>query len=285
MIRTAIKAALFRSKSWRVTVHSVSYQQPYAEYPRPQSLPSGVTPRSPGPHLEAIGEAFTLFQRAWGTYVLATLIIGVLCTFLGGLIEGLIFAFARGLQNPPDTISLIAFLVVLAVLYVLVLIVATGLYYGLASMALKQIRGYPISVGDLFGAFRFSLRLTVTNFIVGIVSLIGFFFCIVPCLWFSGSLSLAPLIAMDQDKGVFESIGESWRVAGSFSTGIAVWAILFVIGLVGALGEIACFVGVLATIPIAVIATCIEYFYFFPEQFGVPNQGVGNYSVPPPAAG
>lgn len=264
----------------------MSEQPPYAQYPRPNRMPSGVTPLPPGPHIEAISEAINLFQREWATYVLAALIMFGICGGIYGLLYFCLFA-TLGFGSHPGASGDAPFLVfpVVALLYIVLALAYLGFYYGIAGMALKQIRGYPIAVSDVFGAFRFTLRLLGTNFLIGLASAVGICLCIVPGLWISGSLSLAPFIAIDQDKGVVDSLSESWRVAGTFGTGIALWGMMFLIGLVGMVGEFACCVGLLATVPISIIAMAVEYFYFFPNAFGVTDFGIPSYGGPPPPQG
>ena len=237
-------------------------------------MASGVQPLPPGVHIEAISEAINLFQKQWTTYVVATLLFGVIYMGAYFLMEIAMFAVlaAVSLTGSPGSYSgafpFFAIPVGVGVAVVMGL-VFVSMYYGIAAMALKQIRGYPIGIGDLFSVVRYSPRLLWTSICMGIAVVAGICLCIVPGLWACGSLRLAPFIALDQNKPAMESLSESWRVAGNFTVGMTMFGMMILIGFLQQAGAIACLVGLLATVPIGIIATCVEYFYFFPEAFGV----------------
>jgi hypothetical protein len=244
----------------------------FAQYPRPQGLPSGVRPLPPGVHIEAIGEAFTLFQQDWQTWVLASFI---LCAICGAIVIPVLFInnlLTYGqlsfLNNRPSTFSLIGYaesqLLSIASGFIQML-----MQCGLASMALKKLRGQSIGVGDVFGAFRFAPRLLGAYFCLYLIFIVTFIACCIPFLWSLGALVLTPLIIIDQDKGVFDAIGTSVKGVGGFVNAVCMTGMAFLLSLIGGAGAIACIVGVVATIPLAAIALVVQYYYFFPEQFAV----------------
>ncbi len=242
----------------------------FAQYPRPQGLTSGVRALPPGAHIEAIGEAYTLFSREWTTWVAATLVaVGIYIVlyiptlFVSSYLQYGDFSIAPQpgrLPNPVGFLESFLFSLVPACVY-------TMLGAGMIKMAIRQIRGLPIQVSDVFSGFRDVPRLIGAYICFAIMMLVGTIFCCIPGLWVMGAFSLTPFLIIDQKMGVFEALGASYRAAGGIVVGLTMFGLLILLSLVHSAGLIACGVGVLASLPVALIAMTIHYYYFFPEAF------------------
>lgn len=149
---------------------------------------------------------------------------------------------------------------------------------GLYRMALRQIRGEPVSVGSLFSALPRSLPL----FLVGIfvpaalgllegavlwllhfslsptaaVSVINFTAWL-PALLLPGLIMFAPLLVVDADASAPAALLGSVRLLGSqWLMGILFYV---VVSLVSGLGALLCGVGMLATYPLLFLSISLGY--------------------------
>lgn len=189
---------------------------------------------------DVINQGFALFQQQMGQWVVIALVyvivVGVLAfvlnliPFVGGMVTG-----------------------------VPAMILTGGLYRA----ALKHVRGETVSVADLFDIGDIIGSLVVAGILVGIGSGIAALFCVLPTFVVNGLwMFTVPLIADKGMEGV-SAMRESWHALQGQWLMAAVY--VFVIGLVTAVGALVCGVGILFTLPIAVLANTLLYRDFFPE--------------------
>ncbi|MFN7729779.1 MAG: hypothetical protein ACK5P7_11535 [Bdellovibrio sp.] len=113
-----------------------------------------------------------------------------------------------------------------------------------------------IDYNDVFWGFqnfnRFA-QLLLAGFIVGILMILGFFFLVIPGIWFlvASSLTTAYLVLNDGDaitsmkKSLAAVQGNWWHVCG----------LLIVLGLLAFAGALCFFVGLLIAMPVATLMT------------------------------
>ena len=214
---------------------------------------------------EAIGEAWRLFRDRLGLWVLAVLIVG-LCNLVISFGVGILLmmgrvalAMAMGGQEP-------VFLAVPLTFVPLALSMAVQGYFlgGMYRMALKQVGGEPPALGDLFLGTDAIPGLVLSSLLVGLATLLGYFCLIVPGVVLSGLFMFAlPLVvdrrlsAVDALERSFQALKSQWLMAAAFH---------LVLALVSVLGIIACFVGLLLTIPIYPLGVAVLYRDFFPMK-------------------
>ena len=228
-----------------------------------------------------INEAFDLFKSAAAVWIVAVLVLIFIPAVVGGVI-GAVFgasgaasagAGSTGFGRPSPFMSGLPIAVQLVV-QVFSAVFQSFMYAGLYGMAVKQVRGEPISFGDIFSGGRYFLPMLGFFIIYGIAFVIGFVLLIIPGLIVASLL--LPAYALIAD-------GESLGTAISRSIdGMKrdIWsgiALLFVMGLLLLVSAIPCGLGLLVTYPMLWIISALAY----RDMVGMPNEAApGGYGQP-----
>ena len=147
-------------------------------------------------------------------------------------------------------------------------------------MAIKQIRGYPIAIGDIFSGYRRTGPVIGAYLLMGIAVFVATLFCIIPGFYVAGALAFVPILVLDQELGVIESLEVSYNALKSHAW--SMFALLFVLGLVTLLGACACGIGLLVTFPTYIVALGLTYYNFFPNPPGMGSQYSQRIGMEPP---
>lgn len=244
--------------------------------PIPQ--PPAYSPPPQRVKFEDIGEAFQLLQKQLGAWVGAGAItfFGTLTAVVPFYVWVIASVLRKGESFNPATLLGPVLLMVLTLL-VLSLVTTSGMY----QMALKQLRGGRLSVGDLFGNLSKSGPVFVLLVLLGLIggviggvsqallgSVLGPFAGLLTSIpsYILGALSsLSVLLVLDQRLSPVEAIQESWRVMKS-----ELWtalAFILVLGMASSLGALACGFGVIFTLPLYYLGMALMYRNFYPERF------------------
>lgn len=133
---------------------------------------------------------------------------------------------------------------------------------GYIEMVKNADLGLQYSFADIFKPYTSSkvIGLIVIYVAVMILGFIGFMLCVLPGLYIITALSLAPMIYwFNQEVSFGEALTGSLKVVNkNFFT---VLLAFFVVGIIGALGMMFCYVGVLVTMPVMYAG-----FYFIYKQ-------------------
>ena len=139
-------------------------------------------------------------------------------------------------------------------------ILSTIVSVGLYNQALGLMSGRFNEV--TFDAFKLPfatyLKVFVVSFIVGIISIVAFFCCVIPALFVVPRLILAPVYQVEHpEAGIFESIGAAWNMTSdnTFSMlglGIVIFGIII-------LGFCCCCIGVYFAQAIELFAMIAAY--------------------------
>jgi hypothetical protein len=222
---------------------------------------------------DAISEAFGLLKDQMGTWVLTMLVyLGIMfgISFVIGLLLSAVGLSTRTGSGQAPNIGAMIFVQMIS--FVLNLALSGFLLGGLYRMALKQVRGQAIAVGDLFSGADIIGSMIGAALLYVLAVYLGAIFLIIPGLLLAGLLMLTfPLIA-DQRAGVIDAMkmsfaalkGDMWSALGFF----------FVAGIVSSLGALLCGVGLLFTAPIQFLATAIVYQDFFGRREGIAEPGI-----------
>ncbi len=117
--------------------------------------------------------------------------------------------------------------------------------------ALKTTRGQRVGIGDMFDGLPWA-NVIIAGIIIGIASTIGFILCILPGLVVYFLTMWTQYFVIGHGQSAIEAIQSSFKLAtGRFGDSIITW---IVTGLVAIVGVCACVVGLLVTVPIAILS-------------------------------
>ena len=133
-------------------------------------------------------------------------------------------------------------------------LVSMILYYGVYHMGLMITAGQPADIGKAFQNDRWGEWFAFA-LVYGLMVGIGLALCVIPGLFVITFFGLAPYFFIDRGMSIADALTASREAASS--RGFALPVILCVI--VGALGAIACGIGLLVTAPAAYIAVAFLY--------------------------
>jgi uncharacterized membrane protein len=216
-----------------------------------------------------IGESFELFKANIGVWIVAGLmsLVPVVISFIIGAAYGASAAlhpsssatptfggssgfggtnmFTGGL--PPGLSALIR---IVSAVY------TAWLYGGVYRTAVKQVRGEPISTGDIFSGGPLMLKMLGFNIVYGLAVGIGTLLCIVPGLLLAGLL--IPGFALIADgETVGNAISRSIDAMKRDMWNAAAFAL--VIGLVVIASAILCGLGLFVTVPMFYLTGALAY--------------------------
>ena len=124
---------------------------------------------------------------------------------------------------------------------------------GYLRMIDKEHHGEPTQIGDVFRGFDDFVPAFVAGLISSLVVSLGFMLCFIPGLLV---MALPPValyrVAQGERDGV-AAFNQAWRIVTK-NLGAAFWC-AFVLSIVGGLGVLLCWVGVLVTAPLAMIGS------------------------------
>lgn len=235
----------------------------YSEYPRPEmSAPPGYG-RGPGVYFDAIGEAWTLVWKDAGHWIAATIlyfVIGWVASLPGSLITGALMPGATRSATP----NLGAVFPILGLQLVLSLIptaLTNVLMVGMIAMGVRKSRGEYINVSMIFEPFTQFGRVFGSSMLYSVIVFAAILACVLPALYFAPVLALMPTVAYLRGINPVESLSLTYDTCKSHWAGL--FGLLFVTGIVAALGFCACGVGILVTWPMYCLVLGIHYRAFF----------------------
>lgn len=229
---------------------------------------------------EWIGEGWNMFTQRWATWVVHMLVfvLVVAVVIAPVYIIAIASTFAAGAGEQPEAPPAI-FFVAMLILYPLLLLVIAFLMAGTYKTAMKQLRGEPTSLGDLFSGADCFLRVLGAIFMVAILAMIGGIFCIIPGLIVQGLCFYTIPLVVERRMGPLEAIQTSINATKKDWLMISVFAL--VVGIIASIGGIFCGIGALVTYPLFFTITAVAY----RDVFGVAGANhPQTYSPPPPPA-
>lgn len=160
--------------------------------------------------------AWGIFKKNPLTHVVSTLLVGVVSSISGGLLMG-------------------------------------PMVVGYMRMVAKEQNGEPAQIGDVFRGFDDFVPAFVAGLISVLVLSLGFALCFIPGLLILALPSVALYRVAQGEKDGVAAFNQAWRIVTK-----NLWAAFlcaFVLSIVGSLGLLLCWVGVLVTAPLSMIGS------------------------------
>lgn len=201
----------------------------------------------------AIGEGWEFFKARWGTWVLT----GLLVLFLNGVIYTVVGAFfgkplPQGigfrLEVPPAGRFVEA---------VLAAVLNGFLLGGMFRMACRQVRGYRISVTDLFGITDVFTELAIGSAIYGGACCLLAPFGLIPAFILAGVWMFTIPLIVDARLTALEAIRRSWRTLKGEWIGATLFH--FVAYAIVGIGACCVCVGLMLTMPLYCLSISVLY--------------------------
>jgi uncharacterized membrane protein len=268
-------------------------QPPSGGYPPPQQgygPPGGGAPGGAAPVQLPIGDAVSW---AWNKFTknIAPLVVPiVIYVAIIGVLYGVGFGIAiatgnnstytdeYGYQHSSSSFGA-AGLAALGVAYIGIFAVLIYMQASLISGALDIADGKPVTIGTFFKPRNLGPAI-LTGLLVGLGAAIGSVLCIIPGIIFGFLALFAVHFAIDRGLSPVDAIKASIAlVRANLVPTLLVW---LVAGAVAAVGELACGVGVFASIPVAILIQVYAYRKLSGGQV-VPVEQQGGYQSGPPA--
>ena len=207
---------------------------------------------------------------------------------------GLFLLIKSGHQpSPAAMVGMIgSFIGAYIVAIVLSLVVGSYFAAGISRTAIKQLRGEPISVGDLFQGGDVVLPLIGANLLAGICIGISFMFCIVPALFVAPLFLLMVPIIVDRREGSTRGISLSFETVKKnywlFFVYVLVFGVVYfvaaiILGLIPYIGSLLLMIVVPSIIALFTAVPYTEIFYNQTPQAG-PQSFIPQAYIPPPVS-
>lgn len=201
-----------------------------------------------------IGEGWSLFAERWTDWILLTFatvsLIGVV--FIPSVVG--LFIISSILENSEAGFWDVAgYIAVACVFLAVALVIGVWLTAGLYRCAGRQVRGEPFQWVELIGATDCFWRLLAAKILEWALLAMGAVFCIFPAFIVAGFLFFVTPLVVLSGQGPIEAIRESVRAAGDDWVMFVLFA--FVLGLILNSGTSLCYVGLLVTWPMCILAT------------------------------
>jgi uncharacterized membrane protein len=227
---------------------------------------------------EWLGEGWNMFAQRWATWVIHMLVfvLVVIAIVAPVYIIAIVSTIAAGASETPEAPPAI-FFVAMLIFYPLLLLAIAFLTAGTYKTAMKQLRGEPTSVGDLFSGADCFLRVLGAIFLVALLAMIGGIFCIIPGLIVQGLCFYTIPLVVERRMGPIDAIQTSINATKKDWLMYTLFAL--VVGVIASIGGIFCGIGALVSYPLFFTITSVAY----RDVFGVAGANASpNYSPPPP---
>ncbi|OBK79475.1 hypothetical protein [Mycobacterium sp. 1274761.0] len=244
-------------------------------YPPPPPGAPGYPPGQPGyppagpgyggPQAFNVGEAFSWawnkFSKNAGPLIVATLVYGLITIVLQVVINLLEAAVSPGASSYTSDSSGFSFawspfsggpvaILISIVGWVVSLIVNAAIQSAYIGGVLDIANGQQVSVGSFFRPRNIG-QVIVAGLIVGIITTVGFFLCVIPSLLASIMLLFTVVALLDRNLSAVDAVKTSFDTSkANFGNAFLTWLVFVVTILVGAL---VCGIGLLVAVPVATL--------------------------------
>jgi uncharacterized membrane protein len=237
---------------------------------------------------EWISEGWKMFTEQWKAWVVNTLVFVLICGtpmiivvggFYGYLIMQISESTARRSSQPPiGPEALVTFYLIFFAVMFFTLFIAAYFTGGMHKSALKQLRGGKVELRDLFSGGNTYLPILIASILTSILTMFGIVLCVIPAFIVAGALFFTVPLIVERRLGAIEAMKASYELTKNNLLMFTLFS--FVVQLIAQAGSYACYVGLLATIPLLFTITAVAY----RDTFGL--EGARYFAPPaPPAPG
>jgi hypothetical protein len=228
----------------------------------PPAGPGGTGAYSPVDAISYGWQKFTAAPGQWIVIALVPFLLPVVIMVLGVLIAS---PFApstecrfdeNGLYTCDDSGSNVVYFVVLALFVGLAVAAAFIGQTGLINAALKAVRGEQVTPGSAYSGVNWG-SVVVAALLIGLGTFIGYLLCILPGIVFAFLAYYTMFFVIDRRMAPVDAIKASIQMSKDNLGPLILFFLLSLV--VYFVGELLCLVGLLAAIPVAVIAQAYTY--------------------------
>jgi uncharacterized membrane protein len=234
---------------------------------------------------EWISEGWKMFTEQWKAWVINTLVYVLICgtpmiLVIGGFYGYLVVqisesASRRSSQPPIGPEALITFYLILFAVMFFTMFVSAFFTGGMHKSALKQLRGGKVELRDLFSGGSTYFPILLASILGAILTVIGLMLCFLPALIVAGCLFFTVPLIIERKLGAIAAMQASYELTKKNLLMFTLFA--FVVHLIAQAGSYACYVGLLATIPLLFTITAVAY----RDSFGLEGAKYFRPNAPP----
>jgi uncharacterized membrane protein len=254
------------------------YPPPHQQggYPPPQQsgggyqqAPGGYPPAGPtgygGAQPYSVGEAFSWawnkFTKNAAPLIIATLVYGLIMVVLQVIVNLVQAAVSPGVSDYTSSGSGFSYswsttsmglggILISIVGWFVSLIVGAAIQSGYISGVLDIANGQEVSVGSFFRPRNIG-QVIIAGLIVGVITTIGFFLCIIPGVIASIMLIFTIVALLDRNLSPVDAVKTSFELSkANFGNVFVTWLAMVATAFVGAL---LCGVGLIVAVPVAAL--------------------------------
>lgn len=250
-----------------------------------------------------IGEGWRMFTSQWKAWALNAGIFFAVCILplmaVGiGFYVYILAETTRMSRTPYGTVAPefpIAFMIAFVGVYLFTILIMPFFMGGMHRTAIKQLKGGKIEVRDLFSGGDIYFSMLGSIILGGIVTVLASLLCILPALIVPGLIFFTAPLIIDRKLGVIQAMQTSFEFTKKNWFMFALFA--FIVQFLAYIGTYACYIGLLATLPLLFTITAVAYRdcfgvegarYFLANAPPMPSDygqqpGQPGYSQPPSA--
>jgi uncharacterized membrane protein len=228
--------------------------------------PMPPTPGGPEWNLgDAVSYGWKKFQENVGQIIIAAIVLVVAFAVVGGIgiaIQAVLTSDAECHFNSAGTLvcdegsgflwRMIVGAIVAGLLFVVGQIIGAGIIRG----ALGITEGKKFEVGEIFKTEQLG-PVVVASLLVGVATTIGYALCYLPGIAVAFLTSYTLFFVIDQNMSPVDAIKASFDFTTKNLGNTIVWYLVG--GIIAIAGIIACFIGLVVTIPLVIIGTAFTY--------------------------
>lgn len=238
-------------------------------------------PRQSGPpriRFDVIGEAWNLFKAEMGTWVLASFVtMAAMAVCIVPLYVYMFTSMLGKLDNQkPDFGQIATFYGLGFGLGLVMQVVQSIARAGMHNMARKQINGEEISMKDFFAIGNLLPSIIGAGILVTLATYLGVCACYVGALIVQGLFMFTFPIIVQERKGAIAAMTQSWdMLKGDMWMALA---FSFVVTLLAGVGAMACWIGIIFTLPLWPLSVALVYRDFTTTAYD-PSIPVAPYNI------
>ena len=213
-----------------------------------------------------IGEGWKMFTEQWKGWVTVSLgfFLSIVVPIGAFIMFMYVMMFAtmstQGPRGAPPEVPMMTILFLYLGMFALIVVLMplmVLLMGGAYRAAFKQLRGGRVEFRDLFSARDCYWRLLGAVFIQSLLVSVGMMLCVIPGFIVAGLLFFTMPLIVERNLGVFEAMRASREVTQPNLLMFTLFA--FVVQFLASAGSYACYVGLLATIPLMFTIAAVAY--------------------------